>query len=290
MSIKSGGIENFEGYSQFGSLGEFNNHMEMWMADKKHYFTKGELIGLKRLARFAAKNPGVANAKIGTVLKAIYEEYGEIGMISRSTFKRMIIKASKIGIFTVYETERKNGSQSSNLYVFNRFPINELSNEEKLTHHNKTIIPSKTNIKKNNKRETTPVQSEPAEDHANSVKSTTQTTASMKTVAPGKKPEDHLFVSDRIPKQFTDLVKYFFPTAKAIEEFWRMSKIAAYQCNYETEAEILLTVSIDSFKQLVRKLKSATVKNPIAYYTGILNKKFQEAYFGELFEMGFIVE
>ncbi|WP_423408354.1 hypothetical protein AABM38_22345 [Heyndrickxia sp. MSNUG] len=48
--------------------------MEMWMADKKHYFTKGELIGLKRLARFAAKISGVANAKIGTVLKAIYEE------------------------------------------------------------------------------------------------------------------------------------------------------------------------------------------------------------------------
>jgi hypothetical protein len=290
MSIKSGGIENFEGYSQFGSLGEFNNHMEMWMTDKKHYFTKGELIGLKRLARFAAKIPGVANAKIGTVLKAIYEEYGEIGMISRSTFKRMIIKASKIGIFTVYETERKNGSQSSNLYVFNRFPMNELSNEEKLTHHNKTIIPSKTNIKKNNKRETTPIQSEPLEIDAVTI-TTTQTTVSMKTAATSKAPEDHLFVSDRIPKPFTDLVKYFFPSAKAIEEFWRMSKIAAYHCNYENKTDILLTVSIDSFKQLVRKLKStATVKNPIAYYTGILNKKFQEAYFGELFEMGFIPE
>jgi hypothetical protein len=290
MSIKSGGIENFEEYSQFGSLGEFNKHMEMWMADKKHYFTKGELIGLKRLARFAAKIPGVSNAKIGTVLKAIYEEYGEIGMISRSTFKRMIIKASKIGIFTVYETERKNGSQSSNLYVFNRFPMNELSNQEKLTHHNKTIIPYKTNIKKNNKREKTPVQSEPLENDAIQA-TTTLTTVSMKATTTDQAPGDHLFVSDRIPKPFVELVKYFFPSAKAIEEFWRMSKIAAYHCSYENEADILLTVSIDSFKQLVRKLKStATVKNPIAYYTGILNKKFQETYFGELFEMGFVVE
>ncbi|WP_233434925.1 hypothetical protein [Mesobacillus jeotgali] len=49
----------------------------MWMADKKRFFSKGELIGLKRLARFAAKVPGGANAKIGTVLKAIYEEYGD---------------------------------------------------------------------------------------------------------------------------------------------------------------------------------------------------------------------
>jgi len=284
MQIKSANIERFEEYTQFQSLGDFNNHFEMWMADKKQYFTKGELIGLKRLARFAAKVPGVANAKIGTVLKAIYEEYGELGMISRSTFKRMIIKASKIGIFTVYETERKNGSQSSNLYVFNRFPMNELPNEEKLSHHNKTIIPSKTNIKKNNKRETTPVQNESAND---SVKPT-QTAIMHETAASKKAPDDHLFVSDRVPAPFVELAKYFFPKAKTIEEFWRMSMISAYRNNYENEKETLLSVSLDSFKQLVRKLKSnTTVKNPFAYYTGILNKKFQEMYFADLFEMGF---
>jgi hypothetical protein len=50
----------------------------------------------------------------------------------------------------------------------------------------------------------------------------------------------------------------------------------------------MLSVSLDSFKQLVRKLESTVkVKNPVAYYTGILNKKFQEVYFGELYEMGF---
>ena len=47
MSIKSAAIENFAGYSQFGSLKEFNSHFEMWMADKKRFFSKGELIGLK---------------------------------------------------------------------------------------------------------------------------------------------------------------------------------------------------------------------------------------------------
>lgn len=285
MNIKSGVIEGFEVYSQFATLGEFNNHLEMWMVEHKKDFTKGELIGLKRLARFAAKIPGVANAKIGTVLKAIYEEYGEMGMISRSTFKRMILKASKLGIFTVYETERKDGSQSSNLYVFTRFPLSELPNEEKLDHHNKTIIPSKTNIKKIKKRGTTPAVNGQAKIDKAVKAQTTDRTVSAKS---GIVPEDHQFVSDRIPKPFVELVKYFFPQAKAIEEFWQMSKIAGYHCNYEHEADTLLTVSLDSFKQLVRKLKTAaTVKNPIAYYTGILNKKFQEVYFGELFEMGF---
>jgi hypothetical protein len=260
MTIKSGVIEGFEGYSQFSSLEEFNRHMEMWLAVHKHDFSKGELVGLKRLSRFAAKIPGVSNAKIGTVLKAIHTDYNELG-ISRSTFKRMIIKASKLGIFTVHETERKNGSQSSNLYVFNRFPKHEPPKKEKLNHLNKTIIPSETKTIKNNKRE---------ED------------------AFHEAPADHLFVSDRIPKPFVDLAKYFFPSAKAIEEFWKMTMIATYKNNQENETDRILSVSLDSFKQLIRKMKSSVkVKNPLAYYTGILNQKFQDIYFGELFEMGF---
>jgi len=272
MTIKSAVVESFAEYSQFGSLKEFNNHFEMWMADKKRFFSKGELIGLKRLARFAAKVPGVANAKIGTVLKAIYEEYGEMG-ISRSTFKRMILKASGFGIFTVYETARKNGSQSSNLYVFNRFPMNELPDGDQLSHQYKTIIPSETNIKKNNKRE-----EKAAEEQSSEI-------TAVKPVAE-KAPEEHLFVSDRIPSDFVNLVKYFFPAAKLIEEFWRMSKVAAYRNSYEKDADFLLSVSLDSFKQLVRKLKSKVeVKNPIAYFTGVLNKKFQERYFEELYDL-----
>ncbi|MGG1397308.1 hypothetical protein ABE288_05680 [Bacillus salipaludis] len=124
MNLKSGQIQRFAEYSQFENLKEFNNHMEMWLVEHKQEFTKGELVGLKRLVRFSAKIPGVCNAKIGTMLKAIHEEYHDHG-ISRSTFKRMIQKTSKLGILTVYETERKNGSQSSNLYIFNRFPQNE---------------------------------------------------------------------------------------------------------------------------------------------------------------------
>ncbi|WP_226641590.1 hypothetical protein [Mesobacillus subterraneus] len=261
MTIKSGVIEGFEGYSQFGSLEEFNRHLEMWLAVHKYDFSKGELVGLKRLARFAAKIPGVSNAKIGTVLKAIHEEYNELG-ISRSTFKRMIIKASNLGIITVHETERKNGSQSSNLYIFNRFPNGEPPKKVKMIHHNKTIILSETKTIKNNKRE---------------------------EISNTNEPEGHLFVSDRIPKPFVELAKYFFPDAKTIEEFWRMTAIAAYKNNQENETETILSVSLDSFKQLIRKMKTTIkVKNPLAYYTGILNKKFQEVYFAELFELGFL--
>ncbi|WP_237562876.1 hypothetical protein [Bacillus dakarensis] len=265
MNIKSGSMDQFQSFSQFESLKEFNNHMEMWLAVHKYEFTKGELVGLKRLVRFAAKIPGVSNAKIGTLLKAIHEEYEGNG-ISRSTFKRMVQKAIAFGILTVHETERKNGSQSSNLYVFNRFLQNEPPEEDKLNHHNKTINLSKTNIKENNKRtETIPAEQK---DSQSSVL-------------------DHTFTSDTVPSAFTNLVKCFFPEAKIIEEYWRMTSIAAYHHNYEQDKEEVLSISIHAFKQLISKLKSSSIRKPIAYFYGILNKMFEELYFEELFDIGF---
>jgi hypothetical protein len=255
MNLKSGKIEGFEPYSQFSTVKEFNTHLEMWLLEGKNQFSKGELVGLKRLARFSAKIPGVCNAKIGTILKAIYEEYHEHG-ISRSTFKRMIQKAIKLGVITVYETERKNGSQSSNLYVFNRVPSCELPKEKIMNHHKETINLSET--KKITKRREEPLKS------------------------------DHTFVNDHVPQPFVKLVNYFFQEAKVIEEYWHMTKIAAYRNNHENETEQILETAIQSFKQLINKLKSTKkIKNPITYYYGILEKKFQELYFQELFEMGF---
>ncbi|MFJ5762872.1 hypothetical protein ACIQAA_27895 [Neobacillus sp. NPDC093182] len=58
MNLKFGSIEGFEGYSHFKSVKEFNTHKEMWLAVKKHEFSKGELVGLKRMVRFPAKVPG----------------------------------------------------------------------------------------------------------------------------------------------------------------------------------------------------------------------------------------
>ncbi|MBN8200985.1 MULTISPECIES: hypothetical protein [Bacillaceae] len=258
MNLKSGSIEQFEGYSQFKDLTEFNAHVEMWLSVHKKKFSKGELVGLKRLVRFAAKIPGVSNAKIATVLKAIHEEYNGNG-ISRSTFKRMIVKALESGIITVLETERKNGSQSSNLYVFNRFPKSEPPKKEKLDHPNKTINLSKANKnQKINKR--------------------------------NENVLDHTYTSDRVPQSFTSTVKSFFPEAKQIEEFWRMASIAAYKNNCDQRVNAVLAAAIHSFKQLIRKMKTRAIANPVAYFYGILTKKFEEMYFEDLFELGFLAE
>ncbi|NWQ43410.1 hypothetical protein MLOOGBEN_22180 [Bacillus sp. EB106-08-02-XG196] len=209
MNLKSGRIEGFEEYSQFKSVKEFNTHVEMWLAVKKHEFSKGELVGLKRLLRFSAKVPGVCNAKIGTLLKAINEEYQGNG-ISRSTFKRMIIKAKDLGILTIYETERKNGSQSSNLYSFNRFPQCEPPKAKKLDQPIETNNLLKTNKQKNNKRNEAPIEL------------------------------DHTFVSDKVPQAFVQSVKYFFSDSKTIEEYWHMVQIATFRFEYDQNTDTFL--------------------------------------------------
>ncbi|MEH7335335.1 hypothetical protein V7161_22195 [Neobacillus drentensis] len=247
--IKSGNTEGFQQFSQFGSLQEFNHHIEMWLLEHKHDFSKGEIIGLKRLVRFAAKIPGVCNAKIGTILKSIHEQYQENG-ISRSTFKRMILKAKELGIITVFETERKNGSQSSNLYQFNRFPTSEPPKEEKMNHHNET-----SNLLKTEKEQKINKRNETSEQL------------------------DHNFVSNRVPQPFVQLVKCLFSEAKTIEEYWHMVQVAACRFECLNDTDDILDISKDAFRQLIRKMKlTDSVKNPIAYFYGILDNKFMKLY------------
>ncbi|MEO2077846.1 MAG: hypothetical protein ABGX20_21150 [Bacillus sp. (in: firmicutes)] len=260
MNLKSGNIEGFENFSQFANLKEFNHHMEMWLLDHKKDFTKGELVGLKTLVRFSAKIPGVCNAKIGTMLKTINQEFKE-NILSRSTFKRMILKGKKIGMFTVYETERKNGSQTSNLYVFNRFPTSEPPKPEIIDCPNETINLLKTEKDQEiNKRKEAPSEL------------------------------DHTFVSDRVPQRFVQVVQCFFSEAKLIEEYWHMAQIVAR--DFELDKNSAIELAIQSFKQLMRKLKfTSTVKKPIAYFYGILKEKSFQFYnqrLNEMREAGFI--
>ena len=109
MNSKSGAVQQFEPFSQFQSLTEFHHHIEMWLVDYQQEFSKGELVGLEQLVLFTADIPGVSHAEIGTVLNTIHAEYDH--GISRDTFKRMLGKAKRLGILTIYETQRENGSQ-----------------------------------------------------------------------------------------------------------------------------------------------------------------------------------
>ncbi|WP_342431572.1 hypothetical protein [Neobacillus sp. FSL H8-0543] len=94
---------------------------------------------------------------------------------------------------------------------------------------------------------------------------------------------DHTFVSDRVPQDFVQLVKYFYPEAKTIEEYWKMAKIAANRNLCDGKSEVL-EIALHSFRQLINKVKIAKVKNPIGYFYGIAVAKYQRLFYDELYE------
>lgn len=263
-----GNIEQFKHLSQFSSLKEFNNHIEMWMAEYKSHFTKSELIALKRLIRFSAKVYGVSTASINTILNATQKD--GIG-VSESTFHRMKRKAVKIGILSIHYTTRKNGSQSSNVWVFNRFT-------------NDTPIDSAQKL------ETQENQGIDANVNEMTIDSPNKTSnLSNKTSIHNNKRYDGSeaeFTSNRVPKEFVKLVSCFYDKADIIEELWKVVKCATSKLNYSF-AEVT-SIATDSFRQLIRLVKKGRIRKSIyACFWGIVNKKLDELYFEELYEMGF---
>ncbi|MFA9560375.1 hypothetical protein ACERII_24035 [Evansella sp. AB-rgal1] len=263
--LANGTIDQFSNYSQFTSLDELNLHMRAWIKGNPDIFSKSELIGLYRLTRYCAKVLGVSNVKIGTILKGISEEFSGNG-ISRSTFKRMIVKAKDIGLLKVLELKRQHsGGQSSNLYVIQRHPnwaesvvkkqqsIEPPSHEKLNPHKTKQKLKTNNNNKKEQKR---------------------------------KETLDHTYTSDRVPVAFTTLVKNYFDCAKTIEELWRMAEIAAYKQSFNEPTDSIVPFAITSFKQTVRAIKNKPIHKPVAFFYRIISHKFSKAFYDELVEMG----
>lgn len=278
MEIVNGNITNFKQYSQFKSLKDFNNNIEQWMVDYKSYFTKSELIALKRLVRFSAKVFGVANAKIDTILQAINEKENGYG-ISRSTFKRMVAKAKKIGMLIVKKTVRKNGSQSSNLYIFNRYTIEPpISNTEQPNLNSDNAVTSKENAqtsqKKNHYAIEPPIKLSRSRSKTNNIlNKRIETTL------------DHTYTGDFVPKQFVNVVKNFFNDAEIIEEFWKIVMMQNYYVKHDEDT--ILSIAIHAFKQMIMKAKKGWVKNPYGYFWGVIDNKLDEIHYEELHKLGF---
>lgn len=258
IGMKSGRIEDFKHLSKFRDTKDFNNHIEQWMIDIKDQFTKSELVALKRLIRYACKFAGVSNAKIQTIVAATHKD--TIG-ISRSTFERMLRKAKKLGIVKIQNTKR-GSFQGHNVYTFLPYPskeevvkesnLKEVDNPENIEGAIKTTILSKTNNQHLNKR---------------------------------KEPIDSTFTNESVPKTFKNLAKCFFDDANTIESFWNRVQIVAWRNSCEQNTDQVLDVAIVSFKQLIGKMKRSRVRDAFGYFYGILDKKFNNLFYDELFKL-----
>ena len=273
--MKAGNIEQFKHLSQFRDLKDLNNNIEAFLAEHKKDFTKSELICFKALLRYCAKIAGVSNVSINKLLQSISERFGEV---SESTFHRMKRKAIKLGILTVYTTYRKNNSQSSNVWVFNRFlnsqtidtPISD-AKQEKVAKNQKNIVEQLTPHETNNLLETN--------NHINK---------RNENVSDKKYLEDKLdgsYTNNRVPSEFRDFVKCFYDDYKTIEELWKVIQIQTYYLSYYSLND-RISLAIDAMKQLIRSIKQGRkIHNIFGYFYAIVGAILDREYENTLHEM-----
>ncbi|MFJ5625692.1 hypothetical protein ACIQD3_24225 [Peribacillus loiseleuriae] len=260
--LVAGRIENFKEFSQFKNIKEFNNTIEMFLAEHKKDFTKGELVAFKRLVRFSAKYVGVANAKIGTLLRAINEKGNGFG-ISRSTFERMLRKAKDLGILSVENTVKSKGGKGHNVYIFNKI---DALKKETLTYCENHEKPCDSEDKgRDFERET-----------INHLK-----TSNIKKI--NKRKETHLdstFTASYVPKTFVQAVKPFFNHAAMIENLWKSVFLDTRAIKNIVEPEIITYTAINAFKQAIRAYKKGKIRTTLAaFFTGIFKNLMDKAYF-----------
>jgi hypothetical protein len=238
MSVmKSGHIENFKHLSVFESLRDFNNNIEMFLAEHKSEFTKSELIAFKRLVRFSARVFGVCNAKIQTILAAINDAADGYG-ISRSTFERMIRKAKKLGILIVHNTARNGGGKGHNVFVFQRF---EVSKNEKLTHCENVEKLTETSADESILKTETNIVSE-----TSNLKIEKENINHLNVSQPRRKP-----YLKYLPKRLQHYQAFFGKQAKSM--YWRVW-LAAKKLGVDVLVDDLQQIAHEIFEQLKRAL------------------------------------
>jgi hypothetical protein len=236
--MKSGHIENFKHLSVFESLRDFNNNIEMFLAEHKSEFTKSELIAFKRLVRFSARVYGVCNAKVQTILAAINKAANGHG-ISRRTFERMIQKAKKLGIIVVHKTTRQNGGQGHNVFVFQRFVAPK---NEKLTHRESVKKPTETSADESILKTETNTVSETSNLEIENKENINHLNVSQ----PRRKP-----YLKYLPKRLQHFQAFFGKHAKSM--YWRVW-LAAKKLGVDVLASDLQQIAHEIFEQLKRAL------------------------------------
>lgn len=251
-------IVEFKYLSQFESIKDFNNNLEAFLSIHKKDFTKSELICFKTLYCFAAKVYGVSNVSIKTLLKAIGERYSGFN-VSESTFHRMRRKAVKLGVLSVKTTTRKNGSQSSNIWVFNQF-LNTID---------------------------TPIQQENLSNQQSSKSGLTppQTSKNIKTSNILNKRNqrlDYTYTSKLVPDSFTRLVGYFFDDFQVVEKYWSRAQIAVRKYGFN-DVDLINNIAQEAFKATIRAIKVKRVRDMYGYFYRVAESKFKAKYTGDLF-------
>lgn len=245
-------ITYFQELSNFDSLKDFNNNLEMHLADFKNEYTTKELIVLKRLVRFSAKVFGVSNVSIRTLVEAV-EAYDKV-KVSEATFHRMKRKSIKLGLFDTRSCRREDSSQSSNLYVFLPYSIDTPDRLEEVEE-----TPSNQDLEK---KDVTPLK-------ASNISKTNKTIKTRKGIEVMN--FDSSFISSNVPRELVETVKPFFSKASEIYAIYKRLKQATNHAHDTVETNLGDYVS--TFKQSLYRLKLGYVDGDfLGYLYGAFKK------------------
>jgi predicted transcriptional regulator len=235
-------------YQSFTTLEELNETVREHLKYNSNSLNKTAVTVLKTISRYSCVVLGVSWLKACTLAAVIGK--------SERTVQRALKMLESAGIIKRVPRYKNGGGRTSDISIIQTCRVN-------LSYMVDVENASESKVKEGFELEET----------------------NTKTKIIRKDDLDNTYVSDSVPQEFTKLVRCYWDSAKTIEEFWRMAKIA---CNKAYDDYALLDVALHSFRQMVGKLKSGAIrKKPIAYYFGVLNAKLDDLYYDELHEMGF---
>ncbi|WP_078429814.1 hypothetical protein [Alkalihalobacterium alkalinitrilicum] len=260
--MKPGHIDQFVHLSKFQSVKLFNETMKVVRKQYEHHFTKGEKIALLTLIQYSVKIPGICNARICKLVQAAQTHNG---VISRSTFERMLRKAKTLGILSIHHTTRQQGGFSHNIYVFHPF---DRAQDQQLTDRRaakKPDTPSHPAPEKALEASLLKTKEHKDKDLRQSSKLDSETTLEQL---------DHTFVPSYVPTPFVKTVKPFFNRSKDICSLWDRITMAYRSMKFAQPIETLLPPIIQAFKETIYKYKQNYIKTSfIQYFYGTVAGK-----------------
>jgi hypothetical protein len=269
--MRAGNIYQYKHMSKFQSVAEFNQHKDIILQRHPDLFTRSEYIAFEVLTQYSVVVPGVANAKIATLVSACSTKQGGI---SRATFVRMLRKAKSTGFLKIHKTYRTHGGFAHNVFVFH--PI-DVPAETQMTHREETGIPSESKVDpKQSATESMNLFSNLQNKDLNirqekNVNTTSQPSAS----SPQLQDLDYTFVPGNVPKEFIQTVKPFYDKAAEIYSFWHKALSVYKKFNFQSPLESLTPMVIDAFKTTVFHYKLQAIKTRFTqYFYGTLRAMF----------------
>ncbi|MFS0776050.1 helix-turn-helix domain-containing protein [Neobacillus sp. 3P2-tot-E-2] len=233
--------ETYKNLSTFNDIEELNKTVRQYKENFANQLSTNAKKILDQLHRYSAKYIGVSFRTKNHIAESLE--------ISRKTVQRACKVLEDLGIIKQLEMKRKSDMrQTSNAII---------------------IMPIVEDVQQDNPE----IKEECPPKKTNSI--------SLKQKINKERSNEPLsadFVSNKVPKEFTQYVQYFYNDAQAIEKLFRVVSIQTRYFYHYSEYD-RVSLGLEAFKQMIRNIKlGKKIKNVFGYYFGIIKNLLDQEY------------